>query len=179
VSRDPYAELPEVPSFTLTSTDIQEGGDLPQASRSGIFPAGGEDRLPQLSWSGFPEGTRSFAVSCYDPEAPTVSGFWHWYAINLPADVTEIAGGSADEEGSGLPAGAIQLMHDAGMRRFLGAAPPAGHGKHRYIFVVHALDVDTVEGVGEDASCALAGFMLLPHTLGRATLTAYSETPPE
>ncbi|HEX4578872.1 MAG TPA: YbhB/YbcL family Raf kinase inhibitor-like protein, partial [Candidatus Dormibacteraeota bacterium] len=81
MSRDPYAELPQLPWFALTSQDITEGEEVPVAQRSGIFGAGGEDRSPQLSWTGFPEGTQSFAVTVYDPDAPTASGFWHWAVV--------------------------------------------------------------------------------------------------
>ena len=88
--------------------------------------AGGEDVSPQLSWSGFPGGTRSFAVTVYDPDAPTASGFWHWAVANLPADVTELPAGAGD--GRELPGDALTLVNDAGMRRYIGAAPPPGHG---------------------------------------------------
>ena len=87
---DPYSFLPELPSFTLTSKSFADGQALDNAQVSGIFGAGGEDVSPQLSWSGFPEETRSFAVTVYDPDAPTASGFWHWAVANLPATVTDL-----------------------------------------------------------------------------------------
>ncbi|MUM31738.1 YbhB/YbcL family Raf kinase inhibitor-like protein, partial [Mycobacterium sp. CBMA361] len=91
MTASPYDNLPQLPTFTLTSTSLSDGGALGNAQVSGIFGAGGEDVSPQLSWSGFPPETRSFAVTVYDPDAPTASGFWHWAVANLPADVTELA----------------------------------------------------------------------------------------
>jgi Raf kinase inhibitor-like YbhB/YbcL family protein len=174
MDRNPYDELPEVASFELTSEDIRDGEVLGLDQVSGVFGAGGTDTSPQLSWSGFPEGTRSFAVTVYDPDAPTASGFWHWAVSDIPADVTDLPRGAGDEDGSLLPAGAIQLRNDSGMRRFIGAAPPPGHGRHRYHFVVHAVDVESL-GLDDQASPALLGFNLFGHTLGRAMLIAEYE----
>jgi Raf kinase inhibitor-like YbhB/YbcL family protein len=170
IDYDPYAFLPEVPSFTVTSSDCAHGEPLGTPHVSGVMGAGGEDRSPQLSWSGFPEGTKSFAVTVYDPDAPTASGFWHWAVFNIPASVTELPSGAGDAPGSGLPAGAIQLKHDGGGVGYIGAAPPAGHGPHRYFTVVHAVDVETLE-VPAEASPAFLGFNLFSHTLARATVT--------
>src|SRR5689334_2080867 len=143
-ANDPFAGLPEVPSFTVTSTTLTEGGGTPPAQMSGIFGVpGGEDVSPQLSWSGAPEGTKSYAVTVYDPDAPTGSGFWHWAVANLPGTVTELPAGVGD--GSSLPGDAITLRNDAGLRRFVGAAPPPGHGHHRYIVAVHALQVEKLD----------------------------------
>ncbi|WIX80897.1 YbhB/YbcL family Raf kinase inhibitor-like protein [Amycolatopsis carbonis] len=173
-SPNPYDFLPSVPSFTLRSTDIAEGETLATPHLSGIFGAGGEDRSPQLSWEGFPEDTRSFAVTMYDPDAPTASGFWHWAVFNVPASVTELAANAGDANGSGLPEGAVTLKGDGGVKQFLGAAPPPGHGPHRYYFVVHALDVDSLE-IDGDATPAFLGFNLFSHTLARATIMAVYE----
>src|SRR6202162_4748678 len=139
---DPYAALPELPSFHLESASITDGQTLAKPQVSGIMGAGGEDVSPQLSWSGFPDGTRSFAVTVYDPDAPTLSGFWHWAVGNLPASVTELPEDAGD--GRELPGGAQELVNDAGMRRYVGAAPPPGHGVHRYFVAVHAVDVDNL-----------------------------------
>jgi Raf kinase inhibitor-like YbhB/YbcL family protein len=170
----PYDSLPKVPSFEVTSTDIRDGEKLGPAQVSGIFGAGGEDRSPQLSWRGFPAETRSFVVTVYDPDAPTASGFWHWAVLDIPSSVTSLPAGAGDEHGSGLPAGASQLRNDAGMARFLGAAPPPGHGRHRYFFVVHAVDVGSL-GLPPDATNAFLGFNLFGHTLARGMLVPWYE----
>jgi Raf kinase inhibitor-like YbhB/YbcL family protein len=162
---DPYDALPKLPSFRVTSNSITNGQPLATPQISGIMGAGGEDVSPQLSWSGFPEATRSFAVTVYDPDAPTLSGFWHWAVANLPADVTELPEDAGD--GRELPGGALTLVNDAGMRRYVGAAPPAGHGAHRYYVAVHALDVDKLD-LSEDASPAFLGFNLFMHAIARA-----------
>lgn len=164
---DPYAELPKLPTFTVTSTSLTDGGPLANAQVSGIMGAGGQDLSPQLSWSGFPEQTRSFAVTVYDPDAPTLSGFWHWAVANLPATVTELPEGAGD--GSMLPGDALTLANDAGLRRYVGAAPPAGHGPHRYYVAVHAVDVEKLE-LPDDASPAYLGFNLFMHAIARAVI---------
>jgi len=169
---DPYASLPKLPTFTLTSQSVTDGQPLAKPQVSGIMGAGGDDVSPQLSWSGFPDGTRSFAVTVYDPDAPTASGFWHWAVANLPADVTELAEGAGD--GSNLPGDALTLVNDAGLRRYLGAAPPAGHGAHRYYIAVHAVDTDKLD-LPEDASPAFLGFNLFQHAIARAVIHATYE----
>jgi Raf kinase inhibitor-like YbhB/YbcL family protein len=174
MSRNPYDELPDVPSFTVTSTDVADGQELLPPQRSGIMGAGGEDVSPQLEWNGFPEGTKSFVVTVYDPDAPTASGFWHWAVADIPASVTSLPSGAGDDEGSGLPDGAIQLPNDAGLKRYLGAAPPAGHGPHHYYVAVHAVDVESL-GLPPDARPAYLGFNLFSHTLGRAVIVGTYE----
>ncbi len=174
VPPDPYDFLPQVPSFTVTSTDCSHGEPLARPHVSGVMGAGGEDRSPQLSWSGFPEGTRSFAVTVYDPDAPTASGFWHWAVANIPASVTELPSGAGDKDSPALPEGAVQLRNDGGFAGFVGAAPPAGHGAHRYFVVVHAVDVDRLD-VDSDTTPAVLGFNLFFHTLARASLVATYE----
>ncbi|WP_328608873.1 YbhB/YbcL family Raf kinase inhibitor-like protein [Amycolatopsis sp. NBC_00345] len=165
-ANDPFARLPEAASFTVTSTTIADGAALPLSD--------GKDVSPQLSWSGAPAGTKSYAVTVYDPDAPTGSGFWHWAVADIPATVTELPEGAGDDTGAGLPEGAFALPNDARVTRFLGAAPPAGHGPHRYFFVVHALDVESL-GVPADATPAFLGFTMTSHILGRAVLTATAE----
>jgi Raf kinase inhibitor-like YbhB/YbcL family protein len=166
---NPYDALPKVPDFTLTSTDVADGTPLPSAQMSGAMGVtGGEDVSPQLSWSGFPEDTKSFALTIYDPDAPTASGFWHWAVANIPVGVTSLASGAE------LPAGAVALKNDAGQPGFTGAAPPPGHGTHHYYVVVHAVDVEQLE-VDGSASPAYLGFNLFSHTLARATIVPTAE----
>src|SRR6201988_1912951 len=164
---NPYDFLPELPTFTLTSDDISDGQPLKMPQVSGIMGGGGEDVSPHLRWSGFPEETRSFAVTVYDPDAPTASGFWHWAVANLPATCTELPSGVGD--GGVLPGSAVTLVNDAGMRRYVGAAPPPGHGPHRYFVAVHAVKVEKV-GPSEDASPAYLGFNRSTHAIARAVI---------
>lgn len=168
---DPFQYLPPVPSFTLESDDIADGQPLADPHASRFFQVdGGEDRSPHLRWSGFPEATRSFVVTTFDPDAPTMSGFWHWLVFNIPATVTELASGAGDPEGKHLPSGSVQLLNDAGVFGYLGAAPPPGHGPHRYVTTVHALPVEHLE-ISADAQAAFLMFNLFGQTLARASLT--------
>lgn len=167
-SYDPYTELPSAEAFTLMSVDVRDGDDLPG------FVYGDRDGAqalsPQLSWTGFPPETRSFAVTCLDPDAPTGSGFWHWAVFNLPTTVTSLPRGAGSSDSSALNAPAVTLPNDAGFPAFAGAAPPSGTGPHRYMFVVHAVDVESL-GLAEEATPALLGFNLHFHTLARARLS--------
>lgn len=165
----PYENLPEVPAFEVTSEDITEGAALKTRHVHGS--AGGEDLSPQLSWSGFPAETRSFAVTCFDPDAPTHSGWWHWIAVNIPADVTSLPRGAGAADGSGMPQGVVQLCTDYGSCGYGGAAPPPGDHPHRYFFAVHALDVEKLD-LSPDTSAAIAGFNLTAHTIARGVLVA-------
>lgn len=163
VSPNPYDLLPEVPSFTVTSDDIADG----QPIRNEQVNAFG-NTSPQLAWSGAPEGTKSFVVTCFDPDAPTVCGFWHWILVDLPADVTSLAAG-AGAEGAELPDKAFHVRNDGGGLGYMGAAPPKGDQVHRYFFVVHAVDREEL-GVDASASPAVVGFNLAFKTLGRAII---------
>jgi Raf kinase inhibitor-like YbhB/YbcL family protein len=173
VTRNPYEELPDVAEFEVRSDDVSHDETLATPHRSGALGAGGEDVSPHLAWSGAPEGTQSYAVTVYDPDAPTASGFWHWAAFNIPADVTELPTGAS---GSSMPEGTVELKNDGGTSGYIGAAPPPGHGPHHYWIVVHAVDVPSLD-VPPDASPAFLGFNLSGHTLGRATIVpVYEET---
>jgi Raf kinase inhibitor-like YbhB/YbcL family protein len=139
---DPFEGLPLVLGFTVTSTGWEDGKPLPPAQIPGLLRVpGGLDASPQLSWSGAPDGTGSFAVTVYDPDAPTMSGFWHRAVTSVPAVVASLPEGVGDDTGSGLPQGAVQLPSDRRGSRFVGAVPPAGHRPHRIVTTaVTALD---------------------------------------
>ncbi len=158
----PHDFHPPVAPFTVASDDVRDGSPLSDAQ----VQAGG-NTSPQLSWSGFPEQTRSFAVTCYDPDAPTGSGFWHWVLFDIPASVTELPTGAGTGDMAGLPAGAVHARNDYGSRDFGGAAPPPGDGPHRYVFTVYAVDSEKL-GADADASPAVVGFLLRFHAIGRA-----------
>ncbi|WP_422772355.1 YbhB/YbcL family Raf kinase inhibitor-like protein [Plantactinospora sp. WMMC1484] len=166
VAPDPYELLPTVPAFTLTSNDVQNGEPMP--AEFAHPSVGGANRSPQLAWTGFPAETRSFVVTCYDPDAPTGSGFWHWVLVNVPADVTELPQGAGGASSAGTE-GAFSVRNDYGEQAYGGAAPPAGDRPHRYVFAVHALDVEKLD-LTPEASPAYVGFNLAFHTLARAVI---------
>ena len=161
VAPNPYDYLPATESFSVTSADVTDGAPLKddQVAEHG-------NTSPQLSWEGAPEGTKSYVVTCFDPDAPTPSGFWHWNLVDLPADVTSLDAGAAAGD---LPGKAFHVRNDAGEAGFTGAAPPQGDHPHRYFFVVHAVGEDTL-GVDADASNAVVSFNLAFKTLGRAII---------
>jgi Raf kinase inhibitor-like YbhB/YbcL family protein len=166
----PYDFMPSVPSFAVTSEDVAESKQMGDKQVANVFGMTGQNISPQLSWSGFPAETRSFAVTCYDPDAPTGSGFWHWLAIDIPVSATSLAAGAGATGDAALPAGAFHVRNDYGTKDFGGAAPPAGDPPHRYVFAVHALDVEKL-GIDSDATPAVAGFNLRFHTIARGLLT--------
>lgn len=163
VSPNPYDLLPAVPPFAVRSEDIADGQPVKheQVNEFG-------NTSPQLSWSGAPEGTKSFVVTCFDPDAPIVSGFWHWVLVDVPADVTSLAVG-AGAEGAELPGKSFHVRNDGGGPGYMGCAPPEGDQVHRYYFVVHAVDREQL-GVDSSVSPAVVGFNLAFKTLGRAII---------
>jgi hypothetical protein len=162
---DPYDILPSRPNFALTSADVTDG--QPMDKRFAHDSVGGENVSPQLTWSGFPAETRGFVVTCYDPDAPTGSGFWHWVLVGLPAGTVELPAGAGAP--GALPPRAFHVRNDYGTLAYGGAAPPAGDVVHRYVFAVHALDVEDL-GLNDSVSPAYVGFNLAFHTLARGIL---------
>lgn len=172
-SYDPYAALAElrpVAPLDLISPDFEPGGALPLSAWSS--DRGGADLTPPLRWSAPPAGTKSLAISCFDPDAPTGSGFWHWAAFDLPPDLVGLD--SIDGSAASLPPGAKVMPNEARLQRYIGAAPPAGTGVHRYFFVVDALDVDTL-GLEGDETPATLGFHRHFHTLARGILVGTAD----
>jgi Raf kinase inhibitor-like YbhB/YbcL family protein len=157
--------------FKLSSPEIKANGMIPQRFEFNGFGCSGENKSPALKWSGAPRDTKSFAVTVYDPDAPTGSGWWHWMVINIPADVTELAAGAGAVNSTALPKGAVQNRIDYGMAGWGGTCPPQGDKPHRYIFTVYALKTDKLE-VPADATAALTGFMIHANTLAKASFTA-------
>jgi Raf kinase inhibitor-like YbhB/YbcL family protein len=165
----PYDFMPSVPSYQLTSDDVAAGQMMSANQVFDGWGMTGGNISPSLRWSGFPAETRSFGVTLFDPDAPTGSGFWHWVVLGIPASVTELPTGAAGTDGSGLPQGAFHVRNDYMVKSYGGAAPPKGDPPHRYVFAVHALDVESL-GVNDEISPAVAGFNMRFHTVARALL---------
>lgn len=157
--------------FQLESPDLQRGGRIPETHVLNTFGCTGQNVSPALQWSNAPEGTKSFAVTVYDPDAPTGSGWWHWVVFNLPASATSLPQGAGIPKGEQLPAGAIQGRTDFGQPGYGGPCPPEGDKPHRYQFTVHALSTEKLP-LDENASAAMVGFYIHNHSLGKAVLTA-------
>lgn len=157
--------------FTLASPTIKPGSTLTDAQVFNGFGCSGKNVSPALKWSGAPKGTKSFALTVYDPDAPTGSGWWHWVVYNIPADATGLAEGAGGADGKGLPAGSQQANTDFGAPGFGGACPPQGDKPHRYVFTVYALKTDKLE-IPAGGTAALVGFMIHANKLGSATFTA-------
>jgi Raf kinase inhibitor-like YbhB/YbcL family protein len=157
--------------FQLSSPDIPAGSLIDKRFEFNGFGCSGENRSPALTWRGAPTGTQSFAVTVYDPDAPTGSGWWHWSVINLPADVSALPADAGAVGGAKLPAGASHVRIDYGVAGWGGTCPPPGDKPHRYIFTVYALKVPKLE-IPTDATAALAGYMIQANALDKASFTA-------
>lgn len=157
--------------FKLTSPTIKPGSTLTEAQVFNGFGCTGKNVSPALKWSGAPAGTKSFALTVYDPDAPTGSGWWHWVVYNIPASATELPEGAGTADGKGLPAGSAQGKTDFGAPGFGGACPPRGDKPHRYIFTVYALKTDKLD-IPAEGTAALVGFMINANKLGAASFTA-------
>ena len=157
-------------TFTLTSKDI--GGQATKLQEFNGFGCSGDNSSPQLSWANAPEGTKSFAITMYDPDAPTGSGFWHWLVFDIPSNINELVQNTGNVALNLTPNGAIQSITDYGMKGFGGPCPPAGHGYHEYIITVFALKTDKL-GTNENTNPAIVGFNLWNQTLAKASIVVY------
>jgi Raf kinase inhibitor-like YbhB/YbcL family protein len=157
--------------FTLESPDIKANSTIDKKFEANVFGCSGENKSPALKWSGAPKDTKSFAVTVYDPDAPTGSGFWHWFVYNIPASATGLAANAGAQGGANLPKGAAMNRIDYGFAAWGGPCPPEGDKPHRYVFTVYALKTDKLD-LGADATAAVAGFMTNANAIGKASFTA-------
>lgn len=157
--------------FRLTSPTIKDRGTIGKEHVFKGFGCEGGNVSPELQWVRPPKGTKSLAVTVYDPDAPTGSGWWHWIIFNIPPSVTSLPAGAGKPDGGGAPQGSIQSMTDFGQPGYGGPCPPAGDKPHRYIFTVYGLKVDQLP-LKSDASGAMVGFYLNQNKLGTASFTA-------
>ena len=157
-------------TFTLSSKDL--GGQATSLQEFNGFGCTGKNQSPQLSWANAPEGTQSFAVTMYDPDAPTGSGWWHWLIFDIPADVNELVSNAGNVNLKLAPEGAIQSITNYGAPGFGGPCPPPGHGLHQYVITVHALKTDKL-GLDANANPAVVGYYLWNNTLAKASIVAY------
>jgi Raf kinase inhibitor-like YbhB/YbcL family protein len=157
-------------TFTLSSKDL--GGETTKVQEFNGFGCSGQNQSPQLSWKNAPEGTKSFAVTMYDPDAPTGSGFWHWLVFDIPSSSNELVTNAGIVNLNLAPNGAIQSVTDFGIKGFGGPCPPIGHGFHQYIITVYALKTDKL-GLTESTNPAVVGFYLWNQTLAKASIVAY------
>lgn len=160
----PDEALPELPTFTFTSDSITDNAVMPAAQT-----ARGGSVSPHLTWSGFPKETQSFFLYCFDPDAPTPAGYWHWGIVDIPADTTELEEGAGESDLT-LEGAAFHLLNDAGEARYYGANPPSGDREHRYVFTLYALDVPTL-GLDDETTITTASFNALFHALAKASIT--------
>ncbi|MDR3395731.1 MAG: YbhB/YbcL family Raf kinase inhibitor-like protein [Parasulfuritortus sp.] len=155
--------------FGLSSPEIKPGARIANEQVFKGFGCEGGNVSPELAWQGAPKGTKSLAVTAYDPDAPTGSGWWHWVVFNLPADTTGLKKGAGDPKANLMPAGAVQSHTDFGQTGYGGPCPPVGDKPHHYIFTVYALKVDKLP-LDENSPAAMVGYYLHQNMLGKATL---------
>lgn len=156
--------------FALGSPQLDPGGRMPQAQVYNGFGCTGKNISPALQWKGAPAGTKSFAVTAYDPDAPTGSGWWHWVIFNIPADVHRLKENAGQPDADIAPPGSVQIRNDYGQSGYGGACPPPGGKPHHYIFTLYALDLQKLD-LGKDTPPAMVGFNLHQHALAKTTLT--------
>jgi Raf kinase inhibitor-like YbhB/YbcL family protein len=159
-------------ALSLSSSDVKNHGTIGMEYVLNTFTCTGHNISPALAWKGAPAGTKSFAVTVYDPDAPTGSGWWHWVVFNIPPSVTSLPKNAGDLKANLMPAGAVQSRTDFGAPGYGGPCPPKGDKPHHYIFTVFALDIDHLDGVNAEASPAFVGYNLHFHTLAKARLVA-------
>lgn len=156
-------------SLTLSSNDISEGEFMTKKHEYSGFGCSGDDLSPHLKWANAPEGTKSFAITAYDPDAPTGSGWWHWQVVNIAKNVTEIPTGAGSIKQNLALKGSMPIANDYGSKGFGGACPPSGHGVHHYRYTIHALSVEKLD-LPENASGALTGYMINANTIESSTI---------
>ncbi len=159
-------------NFSVESAEVKPNSKIAEAQVFKGFGCEGGNVSPSLAWKNAPAGTKSFAVTVYDPDAPTGSGWWHWVMFNIPADTTALPAGAGDVASGKAPKGAVQSRTDFGKPGYGGPCPPKGDKPHRYVFTVYALKVDKLEGLDENAPAAMVGFMTNANKLDKATFTA-------
>jgi Raf kinase inhibitor-like YbhB/YbcL family protein len=157
--------------FALSSAEVPAGSMIKQPQVASMMGCSGSNLSPSLAWKNAPMKTKSFALTVYDPDAPTGSGWWHWVVYNIPASATNLAADAGDPKKNLLPAGSVQGNTDLGAPGYLGPCPPVGDKPHRYIFTLYALDTDKLD-LPANATAAYVGFNIHGHTVGKATLTA-------
>lgn len=157
-------------TFMLSGKNL--GGQGTKIQEFNGFGCLGENKSPQLFWQNAPEGTKSFAITMYDPDAPTGSGFWHWVVFDIPSNVNELVENAGNSKLNLMPKGAIQSLTDYGIKEFGGPCPPEGHGFHQYIITVYALKKDKL-GLTENINPAVVGFNLWANTIEKASIVLY------
>jgi Raf kinase inhibitor-like YbhB/YbcL family protein len=169
MKRKPARRRSAARSFRLSSADFRSNGPIGMEQVFNSFGCTGQNISPALAWSGAPPETKSFALLCHDPDAPTGgAGWWHWLVLNIPASATGLAKNAGAADGANLPAGAVHVNTDFGGPGWGGPCPPVGDKPHRYVFTLYALKVDKLDASGGTAS--LAGYMVNGNTIAKARL---------